>query len=230
MQQPVVSIKQGEIKRGDQLILQDVNLIMYPGDFNYLIGKTGSGKSSFIKALYGEWPWSGGEVTVAGMDLRKLKPAKLHHLRRKLGIVFQEFFLLRDKTVYENLDFVLSATGWRKKQDRNARISTVLEDTGLSAFGFRYPSELSGGEQQRLAIARALLNEPVLLLADEPAGNLDPETSNEITQLIRHLARDNKAAVLFATHDYRIIERYPSPILKVDHNTLKPLEKLPPIH
>lgn len=230
MQQPVISIKQGEIKRDGQLILQDVNLIMYPGDFNYLIGKTGSGKSSFIKALYGEWPWSGGEVTVAGMDLRKLKSAKLHHLRRKLGIVFQEFFLLRDKTVYENLDFVLKATGWRKKQDRNARISAVLEDTGLSAFGFRYPSELSGGEQQRLAIARALLNEPVLLLADEPAGNLDPETSNEITQLIRHLARDNKAAVLFATHDYRIIERYPSPILKVDHNTLKPLEKLPPIH
>jgi cell division transport system ATP-binding protein len=226
VQNRVVHIRQGVLRRQDQVVLQDVHFDLFAGEFVYLIGKTGAGKSSFIKGLYGEWAWQAEQVWVAGEDLLKLRKSRLHLLRRQLGVIFQEFFLLREKTVFENLDFVLRATGWRKKGDRRDRIAAVLEDVGLSALGFRYPAQLSGGEQQRLAIARALLNEPQLILADEPAGNLDPETSDEITSLIRTLARANKSAVIFATHNYGLIERFPSPIIQCRDQTLQLLDHL----
>lgn len=227
MQERVLHIDQGKIVRGRATILHDVHLDMVPGEFLYLIGKTGAGKSSLIKALYGEWPWESGTVQVAGFNLVGLPQKKIHKLRRQLGIIFQDFFLLRERTVFENLDFVLQSTGWSSKKERFVRISKVLEETQLAAYGFRYPAELSGGEQQRLAIARALLNEPKLLLADEPAGNLDPETSDEITRLIRNLARHHQTAVLFATHDYRLIERFPSPILHCIDGQLHRVDSLP---
>ena len=176
MQERVLEIRQGKIVRNRQVILQDIELDMVSGEFLYLIGRTGSGKSSLIKGLYGEWPWAEGDIQVVGMDVRKLAQRRLHILRRQLGMIFQEFFLLRERTVYENLDFVLSATGWKNKRKRQDRINKVMQETRIAELGFRYPAELSGGEQQRVAIARALLNEPKLLLADEPAGNLDPET------------------------------------------------------
>lgn len=187
---------------------------MQKGEFLYLIGRTGSGKSSLIKALYGEWPFQGGEAFVAGFDMLKFSRNQVPALRRQLGIVFQEFFLMRERTVFDNLDFVLRATGWRSAKERRDRIARVLSDTRLSAFGHRFPAELSGGEQQRLAIARALLNDPKVLLADEPAGNLDPQTSDEIVQLTRQLTEAHGTAVLFATHDYRLINKFPGGILR----------------
>lgn len=227
VQEPVLIWKNVRIDRQKEILLDRVTFDMLPGEFLYLIGRTGSGKSSLIKSIYGEWPVQGETAMVAGFDLLKLGRARIPELRRRLGIIFQEFFLLRERTVYENLDFVLKATGWKKPVERRERIARVLEDTGLSAKGFRYPGELSGGEQQRVAIARALLNAPRLLLADEPAGNLDPETSDEITRMIRQLARQHGTAVLFATHDYRLIERFPSPILQCADHTLQRLDHLP---
>lgn len=227
VQEPVLLWKNVRIDRRQEVLLDQVSFDMLPGEFLYLIGRTGSGKSSLIKSIYGEWPVQGETAMVAGVDLLRLSRSRLPELRRRLGIVFQEFFLLRERTVYENLDFVLRATGWTKAQARRDRIARVLEDTGLSAKSFRYPGELSGGEQQRVAIARALLNEPRLLLADEPAGNLDPETSDEITRMIRQLARQRGTAVLFATHDYRLIERFPSPILQCVDQRLRKLDHLP---
>ena len=194
MQERVLEIEHGRIMRDRTTILQDLHLNMVPGEFLYLIGKTGAGKSSLIKALYGEWPWADGRVEVTGFNLITLPRSRVHRLRRELGIIFQDYLLLREQTVFENLDFVLRSTGWRSRKKRTDRIAKVLEETQLSAYGFRYPAELSGGEQQRVAIARALLNEPKLLLADEPAGNLDPQTSDEITKLIRNLARHHHPA------------------------------------
>jgi cell division transport system ATP-binding protein len=227
VQEKIIHIEGSHILRGKELILKNIHFDMVPGEFLYLIGRTGSGKSSLIKALYGEWPWEGGRVNVTGINMLTLTKRQIPALRRNLGIVFQEFFLLRERTVYENLDFVLCATGWTSKTARNDQISKVLKDTQLSAYGHRYPAELSGGEQQRLAIARALLNDPKLLLADEPAGNLDPETSDDITRLIRNLARANGTAVLFATHDYRLIEHFPSPIIHCSGQELRKLDHLP---
>ncbi len=230
VQEPIVKWKNASIHRGGDLLLDRISFDLLPGEFVYLIGRTGSGKSSLIKALYGEWPVSGEEAGVAGFDLIRLKRHQIPSLRRQLGIIFQEFFLLREKTVYENLDFVLRATGWKKRTDRSDRIARVLGDTGLADKGFRYPAELSGGEQQRVAIARALLNQPRLLLADEPAGNLDPQTSDEITGMIRQLAREHGTAVLFATHDYRLIEHFPSPVLRCSGQSLVKLDRLPSHH
>lgn len=209
----IVRITEGLIRRGNEIVLSNINIDMLPGEFRYLIGKTGSGKSSLIKALYGEWPIQGKSAQLAGINLINLKKSQIPSLRRKIGIIFQEFFLLRERTVYENLDFVLSATGWKSSKDRAARIAEVLKQTGLGGCGHRMPGELSGGEQQRVAIARALLNKPALILADEPTGNLDPETSDEIISIIRDLARQQGTAVLFATHDYRLIKKFASPVL-----------------
>ena len=227
MLERVLEIEHGRIVRDRTTILQNIHLNMVPGEFLYLIGKTGAGKSSLIKALYGEWPWADGKVQVAGFNLIGLPRNKVHRLRRQLGIIFQDFLLLREKTVYENLDFVLRSTGWTSRKKRTERIARVLDETQLSAYGFRYPAELSGGEQQRLASTRALLNKPRWLLADEPAGNLDPQTSDEITKLIRNLARHHHTAVLFATHDYRLIERFPSPILHCTDGTITRVDRLP---
>ncbi len=184
------------------------------GEFAYLIGKTGSGKSSLLKVLYGALPLKEGKGEVAGFDLLQLDRKKTPFLRRKLGVVFQDFNLLSDRNVDQNLRFVLSATGWKNEQDIRRRIEEVLAKVSLSDKLYSMPHELSGGEQQRVVIARALLNQPELIIADEPTGNLDPDTSDEILQLLRRLAQVNNTAILVATHDYRIIENFPARIIR----------------
>ncbi len=195
--------------------MNDVSFSVERGEFVYLIGKTGSGKSSIMRVLYGDLPVVQGEAHVAGFDLHKVRRKEIPLLRRKLGIVFQDFQLLTDRTAKANLIFYLKATGWKEKNKMDERVSEVLAKVGLSTKGFKMPHELSGGEQQRLVIARALLNDPDLILADEPTGNLDPETSNEIMNLLFEVSR-NKRAVIMVTHNYSIIERFPARIIKCD--------------
>lgn len=214
MDNPIVRLKKAQIHQGTQLILDQVNLRISPGEFTYLIGKTGSGKSSLLKTLYGALPLQTGSGEVAGFDLKKLNRKKIPLLRRKLGIVFQEFNLLSDRNVYDNLTFVLKATGKWKKDQAREQIQTVLEQVGLSDKIQAMPHQLSGGEQQRVVIARALLNQPQLIIADEPTGNLDPETSDDILVLMRRLAQKYNTAVLFATHDYRTLEHFPARIIR----------------
>ncbi len=210
----IASLKKLSVSQGGPNILEEINLDISPGEFIYLIGKTGSGKSTLLKTLYGELPPAEGRAAIAGFDLAKLDRNTIPKLRRQLGIVFQDFNLLYDRSVNANLDFVLRATGWNKKKKRNERIVEVLQQVGLSGKGDRLPHELSGGEQQRLVIARALLNKPQLIIADEPTGNLDPQTSEEIVQLLRDLSKSHNTAILFATHDYRILEKYPARTLR----------------
>ncbi|HRZ43451.1 MAG TPA: ATP-binding cassette domain-containing protein [Bacteroidales bacterium] len=212
---PVISLKDASIFIHNILILSDVNLSLQPGEFRYLIGRTGSGKSSLIKTLYGELPLQQGDGEVAGFDLKKLRTRQIPYLRRKLGIVFQDFHLLMDRNIKENLLFVLRATGWDDKRLMENRIEKVLDSVGLKTKGFKRPHQLSGGEQQRVVIARALLNEPEIILADEPTGNLDPQTSDEIMTLLSDIHKQGKA-ILMATHNYSLIRKFPSSILKVD--------------
>ncbi len=181
-----------------------------PREFVYLVGKTGSGKSSLLKTLYGALPLIHGKGRVASFDLRKLNRRSIPFLRRKLGIIFQDFNLLQDRSVYENLLFVLQATGWKNAQNQQTKINDVLGKVGMADCGNKMPHQLSGGEQQRIVIARSLLNNPALLIADEPTGNLDPDTSADILKLLRSLAEDWNTAVLFASHDYRIMEQFPA--------------------
>nr|HMT30867.1 ATP-binding cassette domain-containing protein [Bacteroidia bacterium] len=197
------------------LILNNVNLNVNKGEFVYLIGKTGSGKSSLLRLLYGDLKLTQGEGAVAGFNLRKIKNKEIPYLRRKLGIVFQDFQLLTDRSSRENLEFVMKATGWTDKIKMSDRINEVMNKVGLGTKGFKMPHELSGGEQQRLAIARALLNDPDVILADEPSGNLDPETSNEIMNLFFEISRSGRAVVM-ATHNYSLIEKYPARIVKFE--------------
>jgi len=197
------------------LILNDVSLDVRKGEFVYLIGKTGSGKSSLLRVLYGDLVIKQGEGHVAGFDLRKLKVKEVPFLRRKLGIVFQDFQLLSDRSAKDNLMFVLKATGWKDANKMNERINEVLDKVGIGTKGFKMPHELSGGEQQRLAIARALLNDPDVILADEPSGNLDPETSNEILDLFYDISKNGRAVVM-ATHNYTTFERFPGRIIKCE--------------
>lgn len=204
----IIELSNARIAQRHNIILSDVSLRIARGEFVYLIGRTGTGKSSLLRTLYGDLRLDEGNGEVAGFPLTKLKRRKIHKLRRKLGIVFQDFQLLTDRSVYNNLDFVLRATGWKSKKERDARIKEVLEKVGLGTKGYKIPSELSGGEQQRVAIARALLNDPDLILADEPTGNLDPETSEEILQLLIDISRNGRA-VLMATHDYSLMQKYP---------------------
>ncbi len=211
--QHIVQLVEAAIAQGGRLVLQHVNLRIGTGEFVYLIGKTGSGKSTLLKALYAALPLAGGSGMVAGFDLKKLNRRTIPLLRRKLGMVFQEFHLLEDRSVYDNLDFVLRATGWQKANMRRERIHTVLQWVDLPGVDDKYPHELSGGEQQRVVIARALLNNPQLIIADEPTGNLDPDTSDEILLLLRRLHKEQGTAVLLATHDYRIIEQFPARII-----------------
>jgi cell division transport system ATP-binding protein len=210
----IVRLQDVNIKQGTQEVLNGVNLRINAGEFSYLIGKTGSGKSSLLKTLYGALPLTHGRGEVAGYDLAKLDRNTIPLLRRKLGIVFQDFNLLNDRSVFDNLLFTLKATGWTKRPEIQARIETVLQQVGLAGQQLKMPHQLSGGEQQRVVIARALLNTPAIILADEPTGNLDPETSDEILLLMRHLSKQNNAAVLFATHDYRILENFPARIIR----------------
>ncbi len=216
MSEPIVSLSNVKIFQGASLILQDVNIKVNKGEFVYLVGKTGTGKSSLLKTLYGDLPLREGEGIVAGYNLKDMTWKKVPFLRRSLGVVFQDFQLLTDRNVHENLKFVLKATGWKDNKLMEEKINDVLDKVGLKSKGFKMPFEMSGGEQQRVDVARALLNSPKLILADEPTGNLDPETSDEIMQLLFHIAKDFNTTVIMATHDYIVINRYPSRMLKTE--------------
>lgn len=216
MPDAVVSIQNANIFQGDNLILKNVNFTISKGEFVYLVGKTGTGKSSLLKTLYGELTLREGNASVVGFDLRHMDWKKVPFLRRNLGVVFQDFQLLTDRNVHENLRFVLKATGWQDERLIEEKINDVLDKVGLKSKGFKMPFEMSGGEQQRVDIARALLNSPKLILADEPTGNLDPETSDEIMQLLIQIAKDYGTSVLMATHDFIVINRYPSRMLKTE--------------
>lgn len=217
MLQTVLEFKDASIFQGDSLVLSNVNVEINKGDFVYLIGKTGSGKSSFIKTLYADIPLKKGEGSIVDFNLNTLKEKDIPFLRRKLGIVFQDFKLLTDRTINANLEFVLKATGWKDKVKMAARIESVLNKVSMKTTGFKFPHELSGGEQQRVAIARALLNDPELILADEPTGNLDPQTSIEIMEVLQEINK-NGNTILMATHDYALLLKYPSKTLKCDEN------------
>jgi cell division transport system ATP-binding protein len=216
MAESIVTLSDAKIFQGENLILQDVNINVNKGEFVYLVGKTGTGKSSLLKTLYGDLPLKEGNGVVAGYDLRQMNWKKVPFLRRSLGVVFQDFQLLTDRSVHENLKFVLKATGWKDNKLMEEKINDVLDKVGLKSKGFKMPFEMSGGEQQRVDIARALLNSPKLVLADEPTGNLDPETSDEIMQLLFQISKDFNTSVIMATHDYIVINRYPARMLKTE--------------
>lgn len=216
MSEPIIEIRKANIYQGSNLILQNVNLTVNKGEFVYLVGKTGTGKSSLLKTLYGELELKEGEATVAGFSLKGLDWKKVPYLRRNLGVVFQDFQLLTDRNVNDNLKFVMKATGWTDEKLMNEKIADVLNKVGLKSKGFKMPFELSGGEQQRIDIARALLNSPKLILADEPTGNLDPETSDEIMQLLINIAKDDKTAVVMATHDYIVVQKFPARMIRTE--------------
>ncbi|WP_411893745.1 cell division ATP-binding protein FtsE [Winogradskyella sp. A2] len=217
MSDTVLQLKDATIYQGESMVLSNVNFEMQKGDFVYLIGKTGSGKSSFMKTLYGDLELTEGDGFVVDFNLRSMKEKDIPFLRRKLGIVFQDFKLLPDRTINGNLEFVLKATGWKQKEKIKDRIESVLDKVGMKTKGFKFPHELSGGEQQRIAIARALLNDPELILADEPTGNLDPQTSIEVMEVLQDINK-NGNTILMATHDYALLLKYPSKTLKCDEN------------
>jgi cell division transport system ATP-binding protein len=216
MAEAIIEISNANIHQGDNLVLQNVNLRINKGEFVYLVGKTGTGKSSLLKTMYGELPLKDGEGVVVGYDLKKLTWKTVPYLRRSIGVVFQDFQLLTDRNVNENLKFVLIATGWKDEKLMNEKIADVLDKVGLKSKGFKMPFEMSGGEQQRVDIARALLNSPKLILADEPTGNLDPETSDEIMQLLFHISRDYGTAIVMATHDYIVINKFPARMVRTE--------------
>ena len=205
-----------EIRREENRVLHEASFTLRSGEFVYVIGKVGSGKSSLLKSLYCEIPIQAGEAQPLEYDLRKIKRKHIPFLRRKLGIVFQDFQLLTDRSVSKNLEFVLKATGWKKQAEIRARIEEVLRQVGMPDKGYKMPHELSGGEQQRIAIARALLNHPRLILADEPTGNLDPETSGQIVQLLHDICQQG-TAVIMTTHNYTLVHNYPARIVKCEN-------------
>lgn len=219
MSQPVLSLQDVTIFQDNNTILSDINLEVNHGEFLYIIGKTGSGKSSLMKTLYGDLKLKEGEGTFVDYDLKTLRERDIPYLRRKIGIVFQDFKLLFDRTVSENLEFVLKATGWSEKQEMEVKINEVLEKVGMKNAANKMPHQLSGGEQQRIAVARALLNDAEVILADEPTGNLDPQTSVEVMQLLREINQNGKT-IIMATHDYALLMKFPSKTLKCENGTL----------
>ena len=218
----VIKLDGVSVFQEQNVVVNNVSLEVKKGEFVYMIGKTGSGKSSLLKTLYGELPLKQGEANVAGFNLKNVKRKEIPFLRRKLGIVFQDFQLLSDRTVYENLRFVMKATGWKDEAAIKNQINTVLKKTGLEHKGEKMPFELSGGEQQRVTVARALVNSPEIILADEPTGNLDPETSSEIMNLLLEIAKSG-TAILFATHDFILYNKFPARTLKFENGKVEQL-------
>jgi cell division transport system ATP-binding protein len=219
----VISLVNTQIYQQEKLILANVSLELFETEFAYLIGRTGIGKTSLLKLLYGELSMVNGEATVVGFNLKSLTKKEIPFLRRKIGIVFQDFQLLMDRTVIQNLYFVLSATGWKEKAMIHKRALSCLQLVGIEKKANEYPNVLSIGEQQRVSIARALLNSPKLILADEPTGNLDPETSEEIMHLLIAVAKEEKTAILMATHDMQMVQKFPGRIIKVEDGGIKEL-------
>ncbi|HEX3008950.1 MAG TPA: ATP-binding cassette domain-containing protein [Bacteroidales bacterium] len=219
-----IKFTEADILQGDHAVLRNVNLTINKGEFVYLIGKVGSGKSSLIKTIYAEIPLTKGEGEAAGFDLRKLKKSQVPYLRRRLGIVFQDFQLLTDRSVFANLEFVLRATGWKNQAEIKKRVEDVLEKVGVANKGYKMTHQLSGGEQQRVSIARALLNEPEIILADEPTGNLDPEASEEILKLLMEISY-NERTVVMATHNYTLLKRFVARTLKCEKGQLEEIDQ-----
>ena len=216
MSQSIIELTNVNIYQSESLILSNVNISVEKGEFVYLVGKTGTGKSSLLKTMYGDLELREGEGWVAGHNLKELNWKTVPFLRRNLGVVFQDFQLLTDRNVNDNLKFVLKATGWKDENLMNEKIADVLDKVGLKTKGFKMPFELSGGEQQRIDVARALLNSPKLILADEPTGNLDPETSDEVMQLLFHICKDYNTTIVMATHDYMVINKFPARTIKTE--------------
>ena len=219
MSEPILFLRNVTIYQEEKVILSNINLEVNHGEFIYIIGKTGSGKSSFMKTLYADLPLTEGEASIVNFDLATLKEDDIPFLRRKIGIVFQDFKLLPDRTVNENMLFVLKATGWKEPTEMQDKIDEVLDKVDMKAFASKMPHQLSGGEQQRVAIARALLNDPELILADEPTGNLDPQTSIEVLEVLRKINANGKT-VIMATHDYALLMKFPSKTLKCEDESI----------
>ena len=219
MSEQILALKNVTIYQENNAVLSNINLEVSPGEFIYIIGKTGSGKSSFMKTLYADLPLTEGEAHIVGFDLATLKEDDIPFLRRKIGIVFQDFKLLPDRSVNENMLFVLKATGWNDVTEMQTKIDEVLDKVDMKAFLSKMPHQLSGGEQQRVAIARSLLNDPELILADEPTGNLDPQTSVEVLEVLRKINANGKT-IIMATHDYALLMKFPSKTLKCEDATI----------
>lgn len=222
----VIRLKDAKIYQQKELVLNNINFELQANEIIYLIGKTGSGKSSLLKTLFGELPLTDGKGDVAGFDLLTLKRKDIPMLRRKIGIIFQDFQLLMDRSVIKNLYFVMQSTGWKDKQQMEQRATGVLKMVGIENKAHLMPHTLSGGEQQRVAIARALVNKPELILADEPTGNLDPETSEEIMRLLITVAKEEKSSVIMATHDMSMVEKFPGRVFRVENGGMKEVDNL----
>ena len=224
MSEPLIRYQNVSIRQQGLEILEDINFELNKGEFVYLIGKVGSGKTSFLKTVYGELDIHSGEAEVMGNNLRTIKQKHIPELRRRLGIVFQDFQLLTDRTVHANLEFVLRATGWKNKVDIHTRIEEVLEQVGMSGKGYKMPNELSGGEQQRIVIARAILNKPELILADEPTGNLDVETGRRIVELLKEICAQG-SAILMITHNLNLLSEYPGKVYRFEDHHIEEISQ-----